>query len=148
MTQSVVDPSVSSRLNALGLFVWTVSLLLLVGCGRSTLPVPGGTPGSLRSGSSPLSDVQVTVHQTEGTSFRPLGFGVSGSDGSFQLYTTGASGPLVLTPGDYVCTLESAGAPVQIPAAFAQPATSPLKINWTATSDKLDLEMPAAVAVR
>lgn len=106
-------------------------------------PVAGGTTGTLRVGGELLSDIQVTVHQVEGGSTRPLGFGVTDLEGSFELVTNGAQGALWLSPGEYRCTLESAGAPVQLPKEYFKPDTTPLKISWSAGDRSLDLDVPA-----
>ena len=90
-----------------------VVLVSLPGCGPR--PVQGGTAGHLLSAGNPLPDVRVTVFQGEGSAYTPLGFGVTTNDGSFQLFQNQARGPLVLTAGEYHFTLESAGAPIQIP---------------------------------
>lgn len=118
-----------------------VMMLALPGCG-GVKPVAGGTEGVLHSGSDKLSDIQVTVHKFEGGTSKPIGFGVAGTDGSFQLMTDRAKGPLHLTPGEYHCTLESIGAPVVIPKEYTQPDTTPLKINWSASDSKLDWDIP------
>lgn len=124
-------------------FVWLLILATSVlGCG-GVKPVTGGTAGVLHSGSEKLSDIQITVHQVEGGSSKPIGFGIAGLDGSFQLVTDGAKGPLHLTPGEYRCTLESVGATVEIPKEYAQSDTTPLKITWRTSDQKLDLDIPA-----
>ena len=114
----------------------------LLGCGGPQ-PVTGGTPGTLRVGSELLSDFQVTIHQVQGTTTEPVGFGVTGADGSFQLMTNGAQGPLWLSPGKYRCTLESAGAPLVIPKQYTQAATTPLKVTWPTGEENLELDVPA-----
>src|SRR5690348_1652890 len=81
-------------------FLLSMLLVTVPGCG-GVQSVPGGTRGSLRSGTLALSDVQATVHETVGTAFRRVGFGVAGADGAFQLYRDGAKGPLALSAGDY-----------------------------------------------
>lgn len=118
-----------------------VMLAMLSGCG-GVKPVTGGTAGVLHSGSEMLGDIQITVHQLDGGTSKPIGFGVTGSAGTFQLMTEGAKGPLHLTPGEYRCTLESIGAPVVIPKEYTQPDTTPMKINWSASNLKLDLDIP------
>ena len=114
----------------------------LPGCGGPQ-PVTGGTPGTLRVGSELLSDFQVTIHQVEGTTTEPIGFGVTGADGSFQLVTNGAQGPLWLSAGEYRCTLESAGAPLVIPKQYTQATRTPLKVTWPTGDEQLNLDVPA-----
>jgi hypothetical protein len=117
-------------------------LLLAAGCNR-VHPTPGGTVGSLKLSGVPMSDLQVTVYAVSGTSPTRLGFGTTDQEGEFELYTEGAKGPLFLESGTYVFTVESAGAPVEIPPVYAQPGTSPLKVVWNSESESLDLEVQA-----
>lgn len=124
-----------------------ILLVVLPGCG-GVQPVAGGTTGTLRAGGEFLAEIQITIYQVDGNSFRPVGFGVTDREGWFELVTNGAKGPLWLSPGDYRCTLESAGAPVEIPKEYAQPATTPLKVSWSAGSSELDLDIPTAMLVR
>ena len=112
---------------------------VLPGCNR-VHPVAGGTRGMLHLGSELTSDIQVTVHQVEGSGTRPVGFAVTSLDGSFELVLNGARGPLWLSPGEYRFTLESAGSPVQLPHEFAGPDTTPLSVVWSADDGDLDLD--------
>ncbi len=114
--------------------------ILPLGCGPRA--VVGGTAGMLRAGGQPLSEVQVTVHQSEAGGWQPIGFGVATTDGSFELVTNGARGPLALAPGEYRCTLESVGAPVRLASDLTQPSTTPLKVVWSASDSRLNLEIP------
>ena len=121
-----------------------VALLALGGCGAS--PVAGGTKGRLYAGSAGLGDIQVTVLQMEGGSWRPTGFGVTDHEGKFELVQNGAQGPLWLPAGEYRCTLQSAGAPVAIPEEFSRPETTPLQAAVKSQEDLLELktqEFPA-----
>jgi hypothetical protein len=117
-----------------------VSLVTLAGCG-GVRPVTGGTEGTLDFGDQLLSDIQVSVHERDGTKFTYIGFGVTDRDGGFTLVTDGAKGPLWLSPGEYCFTLESAGAPVEIPNEYLQPETSPLKVSWSGGEDGLELKV-------
>jgi hypothetical protein len=119
-----------------------LSLLLVSGCG--VRGVTGGTPGVFRAGGEPLSEIQITVHEASSSGPRSIGFGVTAVDGAFELATPGAQGPLRLGPGEYVFTLESAGAPVKIPQEFLRAETSPLKVRWSTDQKSLDLQAPAA----
>jgi hypothetical protein len=121
-----------------------VSLAMLAGCG-GVRPVTGGTEGTLAFGEQLLSDIQVSVHERDGTKFTCIGFGVTDRDGVFTLVTNGAKGPLWLSRGEYCFTLESAGAPVQIPAEYSQPETSPLKVSWSGGDDELELKVATAL---
>lgn len=129
---------------------WTAwvaaGVLLIAGCGPG--PTKGGTAGRILAGGQPLSEVQVTVHRIEAGTSQPLGFGVPRADGSFQLVTTDASGPLLLAPGEYRCTIESIGAPVAIPATYQSADATPLHVQWSSDSRELTLEVPALSQVR
>jgi hypothetical protein len=118
----------------------------LVGCGPQ--PVAGGTPGVLRAGGNPVSDIQITVYEADGEAWRAMGFGVPGADGAFELVTNGAAGALWLPPGEYRCTLESVGAPVRIPKEYAQVETTPLTVSWSESDEMLTLEIPALRLIR
>ena len=109
------------------------------GCGPR--PVAGGTPGRLSTAGRPLSDVQITLHHGGGP-FEAVGFGVTGTDGTFQLFQNLARGPLKLQPGEYRCTLESAGAPVRIPMQYSRPETTTLRCSWQPGAQILELNIP------
>jgi len=129
--------------------VLLIASAALFGCGTGGVnPVTGGTPGILHSGSDALSEIQITIHQMEGGTANAVGFAVTGSDGSFELVTNGAQGPLILNPGEYCCTLESVGAPVVIPADYAAPGSTPLKVAWSGTDERLDLNIPMPAMLR
>lgn len=115
--------------------------LLLPGCGGPK-PVSGGTPGMLRSQGYPLAEMKVTLYQAEGSGFRLIGFASTGMDGSFQLVTKEARGPLKLPPGNYRYTLESNGSPARIPRAVLKPETTPLRLSWAADDAQLRLDVP------
>jgi hypothetical protein len=121
-----------------------LALCTVPGCGDARHA--GGTPGSLVAGGQPLDEIQVTVHRPEGAGFLPVGFGVATTDGSFRLFAPGALADLRLEPGEYRFTLESVGAPVVVPKEYASPDTTPLRRTWTATDEKLLLEIPAVFA--
>ena len=116
----------------------------LPACG-GVKPVAGGTQGTLKVAGQLLSDIQVTVHQVEGGPAHPVGFGTTIADGTFELVTNGAQGPLWLDAGEYRFTLESAGAPVQFPKEYTHADTTPLKRTWAGGDGDLELEVPTAV---
>jgi hypothetical protein len=116
------------------------ALLMLVGCGAA--PVVGGTKGRLQAGNGGLGDVQVTVHQGDAGKWLPAGFGVTDNEGRFELVQNGAKGPLWLSPGEYRCTLQSAGAPVEIPEEFGKPETTPLQATVKGKDYVLELKTP------
>jgi hypothetical protein len=117
-------------------------------CGCESRPVVGGTGGHLRSNGQPLSEVQLTVHRREGASWSAIGFAVTGAGGEFELVTNRAAGPLQLEPGEYRFTLESVGAPVQIPREYLQAETTPLAVMWPTSDGHLQLELGALPAIR
>lgn len=130
-------PAARALANAAALLFIAVSL---TGCGAS--PVTGGTPGTLRDATQPLAEMQITIHRQEGSAWQPIGMAVTAADGAFELVTSGAQGPLRLEAGEYRCTLESVGAPVQLPREFTNAETTPLKVVWSATDRDLNLELP------
>ncbi len=113
-------------------------LFVLSGCGAN--PVAGGTKGRLQAGTAGLGDIQLTVHHSEGGNWQPIGFGVTDVQGKFELVQNRAQGPLWLSPGDYRCTLQSAGAPVAIPDEFSRPETTPLQTAVKNKNDFLELK--------
>lgn len=113
-------------------------LFVLSGCGAN--PVAGGTKGRLQAGTAGLGDIQLTVHHSERGNWQPIGFGVTDDQGKFELVQNRAQGPLWLTPGDYRCTLQSAGAPVAIPDEFSRPETTPLQTAVKNKNDFLELK--------
>lgn len=125
----------------LSTFALVVCLVTAIsGCGVK--PTKGGTPGVLRAGGELIGEIQINVFAVEATGTRLIGFGVTGDQGQFELFTNGAQGPLLLTPGDYCFTVETAGAPVFFPQEYAAPATSPLKVRWSESDKALQLETP------
>ncbi len=114
----------------------------MLGCDSATVPAKGGTSGTLKFGADVTSDIVVTVHQSIGGQFSPVGFGTTIQDGSFILYNAGATEPFWLEPSDYVFTLESIGPPVRFPKEYLSPKTTPLKVTWTAEMKSVDLEAP------
>lgn len=95
----------------------------------------------LLRGSNGLREVQLNVHRVG--EWRPIGFGVSREGGTFELYQPRARGPLHLTPGDYVFTLESVGPePIQLPRETSDPQRTPLQKTWTSSDVALELVLP------
>jgi hypothetical protein len=123
--------------------VWVLFAVIatsLSGCGPR--PVAGGTPGMLRAGNEPLSEVQITVHRAENGGWSAIGFGVADSKGAFELVTNDAAEALSLPQGEYRFTLESVGAPLKIPGEYTQPETTPLQVEWD-EGESLDLRIPS-----
>ncbi len=120
--------------------VGVACLLSLAGCGPRA--VTGGTPGTLTYRGEQRSDIQVTAYQVEGSQLEQVGFSVTANDGTFQLVTNGARGPLRLTPGDYRFTLESVGPPIRVAKKYTKPDSTPLKVSWSAGDKSLDLDVP------
>jgi hypothetical protein len=103
--------------------------------------VTGGTPGTLRDAFQALAEIQVTVHRQEGSGWQPIGTAVTASDGTFELVTNGAQGPLLLEPGEYSCTLESVGSPLRLPLEYTKAHTTPLKVPWSTNDSSLNLNL-------
>jgi hypothetical protein len=115
-------------------------LLAFSGCGHPQ-GVTGGTEGVLHAGPERLAELQITIHQVNGTTTTPIGFGTTRMDGSFELVTTGAKGPLRLKAGNYACTLESVGSPLAIPQPLTRPESTTIKVTWTGDEQSLDLDI-------
>jgi len=125
------------------IFPWLIlGLVTLTGCGQHVPAVTGGTQGILECEGQKIGDVQLTLYPGEGTATAPVGFAVTQLDGTFELYKMGATGPLWLPAGQYRCTLESVGAPVQIPSRYMKPETTPLTVDWTEGMDHLHIRGP------
>ena len=126
------------------LTLFPLLLAAMVGCGRveSVPDTSGGTTGKIHNGREPLVGIQVTVHQVDGDSAEPIGVAASRLDGSFELATMDGTCACQLSAGEYRCTLESAGAPVAIPAEFTKPETTPLKIALSNDDEAIDLKVP------
>ena len=127
---------------ALTYLVLITSLISVSGCG-GTRPVPGGTAGILLVGGQPISEIQVTLYQPQGSNFEPVGFGVTDVDGMFRLYQNGAQGSLWLPPGEYRYTVESIGPPIQFPSEYLSATATPCKFTWTGNEAELELNVPA-----
>lgn len=119
-----------------------MSLVIFSGCSRRVAGVAGGTKGILDCQGEKVGDIQLTLYEASETAQEPVGFAVTQADGTFELYKTGATGPLWLPAGKYRCTLESVGAPVQIPKAYLKPETTPLEITWTEKEQGLNVQGP------
>lgn len=116
-------------------------MVVAAGCGGPR-GVTGGTEGVLHAGGERLADIQLTIHEVEGSTTKPIGFAQTRTDGTFNLVTNGAMGPLRLDAGEYLCTIESAGSPVQIPPELMKAKTTSLKVTWTDSDRMLDLNVP------
>ncbi|QDT53501.1 hypothetical protein Pan44_15230 [Caulifigura coniformis] len=117
--------------------------LMCCGCGSGDPPsVAGGTEGILRCGSAAIGDLQLTLFQRSGTGAVQVGFAMTRADGTFSLLLPGAAGPLFLPEGQYVCTLESAGAPVRIPKSYSKPDSSPLMVTRKDVKAPLEITGP------
>jgi hypothetical protein len=117
----------------------TVLPIYIVGCGPK--PVTGGTEGVLRIDGQTVSDLQVNLFRSNGGAFELAGFGVTRDDGWFSLVQPGAVGPLILPPGEYLCTIESAGAPIRLLKEWGKPETTKIKIDWKSSDRHIDLDV-------
>lgn len=114
----------------------------LIGCQQRSAEITDGTPGSLKFGSQTVSDLAIVLHRVNGSSFEQVGFGRTNEAGEFQLVVQGKEEPLQLPPGNYVVTLESLGPPIVFPKEYISAEKSVLKVQWTNSSTRLDLEAP------
>lgn len=122
--------------------VFVFCLLHLCGCSHGPSPVSGGTAGSLTAVETRLPDFEIKIY--EAANLNLLGVATTGSDGSFHLVLPKGEGPLRLSPGDYVVTLESVGpASPRMPPAYANATKTPLKVSWKSTDQSLELKIPA-----
>jgi hypothetical protein len=133
------------RIGQTAIFLLLIAITSFEGCQR-VKPAIGGTPGNFVASSDLVGDIHVKIYQLDGDSLQPVGFAVTAADGSFQLLQNGAQGPLWLSPGEYRCTLESAGTPVKIPPVYAKPETTPLKVSWSKDDQSLNLSVPIPLA--
>ncbi len=124
----------SGRLLICGLLAVGIS-----GCGGSG--VAGGTTGTLRIDGRGLPEIQLRLYQARADDFVEAGFGVTVADGRFELLQPAARGALWLSPGDYRVTLESIGPPLQIPAEFQQPATTPVILTVDPGQESIELDV-------
>jgi hypothetical protein len=81
----------------------------------------------------PVLDLQVVVYSA--ATGDKAGFGVTGDDGRFELVTEGAQGPAELEPGQYRATIESVGAPVELPPQYLDPLATPVHFDWEEDSE-------------
>ncbi|MBL8809919.1 MAG: hypothetical protein JNM43_07075 [Planctomycetaceae bacterium] len=114
----------------------------LIGCQQRSSEIVGGTPGTLKFGNEALADLAVVLHRVNGSSVEQVGFGRTNGAGEFQLVVQGREEPLQLPPGDYVATLESLGPPIVFPKEYCIAEKSVLKVQWTGSSERLNLEAP------
>ncbi len=118
----------------------SVFLLLsacVVGCGPSG--ITGGTPGLLMSDGNPIRDVEVSMYSSEAA--ERIAYAVTGSDGSFRLVRADSGGSLNLQPGSYTVTLESVGAPTDLPAVYRDRRSTPLQVTWR-QGERIELNVP------
>jgi hypothetical protein len=131
-------------LKACGVIGAALVLTLVSGC-RDRL-IKEGTQGVLRFNDEPVANIRLTVNRVEPKGIKPVGSAVTAADGTFQLVTHGGRAGLMLTPGDYRCTLKSMGASVHIPNHYAEVNTTPLKVSWSNSDTTLNLEVHATAA--
>ena len=95
----------------------------------------------LRFNDEPVANIRLTVNRVEPKGIKPVGSAVTAADGTFQLVTHGGRAGLMLTPGNYRCTLKSMGASVHIPNHYAEVNTTPLKVSWSDRDTSMNLEV-------
>jgi hypothetical protein len=104
-------------------------LVVCLGCG-DVKSVKGGTSGILLIDDTAMSDMQITFYQKDVSESDPVGFAVSTGAGRFEMLQNGATGPLYLPAGEYRCTVETAGAPLDLPKEYLDPNETPVIVNW------------------
>lgn len=93
------------------------------------------------AGETPVPDVEVKIYAVGDSTH--IGFGATNHEGKFRLVSPKGEGPLWLSPGDYVFTLQSLGpVPPPLSAAYASASKTPLKATWKASDLSLDLKLP------
>lgn len=122
----------------------TFVVTMVAGCGER--PVKEGTQGVLRLNDEHVANIRVTVNRVDRKGVKPVGYGVTAADGTFQLVNHGGRAGLKLAPGDYRCTLKSMGASVRIPNHYAEVNTTPLKVSWSEGDSSLNLQVRARAA--
>lgn len=105
-------------------------LVVCLGCGE-VKSVKGGTSGILLIDDTAMSDMQITFYQEDVSPPKPVGFAISTGAGRFEVLQNGAAGPLYLPAGEYRCTVETAGAPIDLPKEYLDPNETPVMVNWT-----------------
>ncbi|MEX1041740.1 MAG: hypothetical protein WDZ51_13960 [Pirellulaceae bacterium] len=119
----------------------------LNGCGGEK-EIPGGTPGRIHIDGIPLREVQVTMYDSKAGG-NVVGFGISDSEGRFELREPETLEGVWLPAGHYRFTLESVGEIyMQWPAKFTQADTSPLEIEWTGGEGRIELDVPEPTTPR
>lgn len=119
------------------------ALASLVGCvaampGCGLPSVSGGTPGIVTIDGQPVLDLQVVLYSV--ATGEMAGFGVTGGDGRFELVSEGAKGPVTLEPGKYSATIESVGAPVELPTEYLDPQATPVQLDWR-EDDEIEIKL-------
>ena len=114
-------------------------LLAITATGCGPVQIEGGTPGRLSSGGNPIRDVELSLYPAAAA--QRIGYGVTGPEGDFHLITADSVGSLDLPPGSYRVTLESIGAPVELPSVYADRQSTPLHVAWPA-GERIELDVP------
>ena len=119
-----------------------IALLMSPAYGCRERSVTGGTTGVLRNADGDVLR-EVRIHVCAAGETTPLGFGETASDGRFALYQPQARGPLHLSAGEYVATLESLSPELpHLPATVADPLHSPLRFHWSPGNGPLEINLP------
>jgi hypothetical protein len=133
----------SNRSGFIHPLAWLLAALAgMVGCGGPA-DIPGGTPGRIHVENLPLREVQVTFYETSGSQAEPIAFGISDSNGHFELRERETLEGVWLTAGNYRVTLESVGEIyMRWPEQYTRPDRSPLEVEWSGQEETLDLNVP------
>jgi hypothetical protein len=128
-----------SNLKSCRILILVVLIGLSTGCAER--PVKDGTQGVLRFNDEPVANIRVTINRIDPKGVKPVGYGVTEADGTFQLVTHAGRAGVKLTPGNYCCTLKSMGGSIRIPNHYAEVNTTPLKVSWLETDTSLNLKV-------
>jgi hypothetical protein len=135
-----------------------VALCCLVGCGSSTsVPFNPEVEGILRYRGKPLADVQVQfVPQLEKGDTAPSSSGVTDSEGKFKLSAPSMAGAAI---GKHAVLViqgrpssaagksrdedgpRDAGGNPQLPAAYRNPASTPVQVTITAEQHSYEIDL-------
>ena len=85
----------------------------------------------LTSDGRPMSQMELTLYVDAPYTGLPIAYGAVRADGTFELVNASRSKSIMIEAGRYRVTAESLGAEVQIPQPFANPSTTPLRIDHT-----------------
>lgn len=117
-------------------------VLTMSGCGSTGSAPSSGTLGILTSADHPVAEFELKIYPAGEST--PLGVGVTGLDGRFQLSKLDGTGGCRLPPGEYHISVVSIGpALLKLPASYGDPQKTPLRIKWKAEDTELKISLPS-----